>query len=150
MAKMRVVIYLCGDDDGKLDDSEKQCSEHAERFGWQVLEVIRHKAETPGDLSRLVMKVSKLRAQMIVTDTLDMLSPDPGIRDGFMEAIERQQCIVHPVNMPPHASGRRRAERCRWQEDEPARVGAAVDGCVGWRAAKATASAARAEPGETG
>ena len=51
MAKMRVVIYLCGDDDGKLDDAEKQCSEHAERFGWQVLEVIRHKAETPGDLS---------------------------------------------------------------------------------------------------
>jgi DNA-binding XRE family transcriptional regulator len=101
MAEMRVVIYLCGDDDGKLDDSEKQCSEHAERFGWQVLKVIRHKAQTPGDLSQLVMKVSKLRAQMIVTDTLDMLSPDPGIRDGFMEAIERQQCIVHPVNMPP-------------------------------------------------
>ena len=45
------------------------------------------------------MKVSKLRAQMIVTDTLGMLSPIPGIRDGFMEAIERQQCIVHPVNM---------------------------------------------------
>ena len=101
MAEMRVVIYLCGDDDGKLDDSEKRCSEHAERFGWQVLEVIRYKAETTGDLSRLGMKVSKLRAQMIVTDTLDMLSPDPGIRDGFMEAIERQQCIVHPVNMPP-------------------------------------------------
>jgi len=101
MAEMRVVIYLCGDDDGKLDDSEKQCSEHAERFGWQVLEVIRHKTETPGDLSQLVMKVSKLRAQTIVTDTLDMLSPVPGIRDGFMEAIERQQCIVHPVNMPP-------------------------------------------------
>jgi hypothetical protein len=37
MAKMRVVIYLSGDDDGKLDDCEKQCSEHAERFGWQVL-----------------------------------------------------------------------------------------------------------------
>jgi DNA-binding XRE family transcriptional regulator len=99
MAKMRVVIYLCGDDDGRLDDSEKQCSEHAERFGWQVLEVIRHKTETPGDLSQLVMKVSKLRAQMIVTDTLDMLSPDPGVRDGLMAAIERQQCIVHPVNM---------------------------------------------------
>ena len=47
------------------------------------------------------MKVSKLRAQMIVTDTLDILSPVPGVRDGFMEAIERQQCIVHPVNMPP-------------------------------------------------
>ena len=101
MAEMRVVIYLRGDDDGKLDDAEKQCSEHAERFGWQILEVIRHKVETAGDLSRLVMKVSKLRAQMIVTDTLDMLSPDPGIRDGFMEAIERQQCVVHPVNMPP-------------------------------------------------
>jgi DNA-binding XRE family transcriptional regulator len=101
MTKMHVVMYLCGDDDGRLDDAEKQCSEHAERFGWQVLEVIRHKAKTPGDLSQLVMKVSKLRAQMIVTDTLDMLSPDPGIRDGFMEAIERQQCIVHPVNMPP-------------------------------------------------
>ena len=46
MAKMRVVIYLCGDDDGRLDDAEKRCSEHAEQFGWQVLEVIRHKAET--------------------------------------------------------------------------------------------------------
>lgn len=100
MAKMRVVIYLCSDDDGRLDDSEKQCSEHAERFGWQVLEVIRHKVETPSNLSQLVMKVSKLRAQMIVTDTLDMLSPDPAIRDGFMVAIERQRCIVHPVNMP--------------------------------------------------
>jgi DNA-binding XRE family transcriptional regulator len=99
MAEMRVVIYLCGNDDGKLDDSEKQCSEHAERFGWQVLEVIRHKTGTPGGLSHLVMKVSKLRAQIIVTDTLDMLSPDLDVRDGFMEAIERQQCIVHPVNM---------------------------------------------------
>jgi DNA-binding XRE family transcriptional regulator len=29
-----------------------------------------------------------------------MLSPDQGVRDDFMEAIERQQCIVHPVNMP--------------------------------------------------
>ena len=101
MAEMRVVIFLCGDDDGKLDESEKQCSKHAERFGWQVLEVIRHQAATPGNLSRLVMKVSKLRAQIILTDTFDMLSPDPDVRDGFMEAIERQQCIVHPVNMPP-------------------------------------------------
>lgn len=100
MAKMRVVIYLCGEDDGKLDDAEKQCGEYADRFGWQVLEVIRHRAEVPGVLGQLVMKVKRLRAQIIVTDTLDMLSPDPGVRDGFMEAIERQQCIVHPVNMP--------------------------------------------------
>jgi len=103
MAEMRVVIFLCGDDDGKLDESEKKCSEHAERFGWHVLEVIRHKTATPGELSRLVTKVSKLRAQIILTDTLDMLSPDPDIRDGFMEAIERQQCIVHPLNMPPRS-----------------------------------------------
>jgi DNA-binding XRE family transcriptional regulator len=101
MAKMRVVIYLRGEDDGQLDDAEKRCSEHAEQFGWQVLDRIRHKAETVGDLSQLVLKVSKLRAQIIVTDTLDMLSPDPGVRDGFMEAIERQHCIVHPVSMPP-------------------------------------------------
>lgn len=101
MAEMRVVIFLCGDDDGRLDESEKRCSEHAERFGWQVLEVIRHKTAAPGALSRLVMKVSKLQAQVILTDTLDMLSPDPDARDGFMEAIERQQCIVHPLNMPP-------------------------------------------------
>ena len=100
MAEMRVVIFLCGDDDGRLDESEKKCSEHAERFGWHVLEVIRHKAATPGELSRLVMKVSKLRARIILTDTLDMLSPDPGVRDRFMEAIERQQCIVHPLNVP--------------------------------------------------
>lgn len=100
MAQMRVVIFLCGDDDGKLDESEKKCSEHAKRFGWHVLEVIRRKAATPGELSRLVMKVSKLRARIILTDALDMLSPDPGVRDRFMEAIERQQCIVHPLNMP--------------------------------------------------
>jgi DNA-binding XRE family transcriptional regulator len=100
MAQMRVVIFLCGDDDGKLDQPEKKCSEHAERFGWHVLEVIRRKAATPGELSRLVMKVSKLRARIILTDTLDMMSPDPGVRDRFMEAIERQQCIVHPLNVP--------------------------------------------------
>jgi len=105
MAKTRVVIYLRGEDDGELDDAEKRCGGHAERFGWQVLDVTRHKAETAGGLSQLVMKVSKLRAQIIVTDTLDMLSPDAAVRDGFMEAIERQQCIVHPVNMPPrHAT----------------------------------------------
>ena len=46
------------------------------------------------------MKVSKLRARIILTDTLDMLSPDPGVRDRFMEAVERQQCIVHPLNVP--------------------------------------------------
>jgi DNA-binding XRE family transcriptional regulator len=100
MAEMRVVIFLCGDDDGRLDESEEQCSKHAERFGWQVLEVVRRKAATPGELSRLVIKVSKLRAQIILTDTLDMLSPDTDVRDGFMEAIERQQCIVHPLNIP--------------------------------------------------
>jgi DNA-binding XRE family transcriptional regulator len=100
MAQMRVVIFLCGDDDGKLDEAEKKCSEHAERFGWHVLEVIRHKAATPGELSQLVIKVSTLRARIILTDTLDMLSPDPGVRDRFMEAIERQQCIVHPLNVP--------------------------------------------------
>ena len=100
MAQMRVVIFLCGDDDGKLDESEKKCSRHAERFGWHVLEVIRHKPATPGELSRLVMKVSTLRARIILTDTLDMLSPDPDVRDRFMEAIERQRCIVHPLNVP--------------------------------------------------
>jgi DNA-binding XRE family transcriptional regulator len=101
MAKMRVVIYLRGEDDGELDDAEKRCSEHAERFGWQVLDVTRHKTGTMGDLSQLVLRVSKLRAQIIVTDTLDMLSLDAAVRDGFMEAIERKQCIVHPVNTPP-------------------------------------------------
>jgi DNA-binding XRE family transcriptional regulator len=124
MAKMRVVIYLCSGDDGKLDDAEKECGEYAERFGWQVLEVIRHKSEV-GDLSQLVLKVSKLRAQIIVTDTLEMLSPDQVVRDNFMEAIERQQCIVHPVNMPlpspvaaspGRAKGKavRRAPRRQW------------------------------------
>jgi DNA-binding XRE family transcriptional regulator len=120
MAKMRVVIYLCSGDDGKLDDAEKECGEYAERFGWQVLEVIRHKSEV-GDLSQLVLKVSKLRAQIIVTDTLEMLSPDQVVRDNFMEAIERQQCIVHPVNMPLHSPAAdtpgqptRRSARRQW------------------------------------
>lgn len=101
MAKMRVVIYLRGEDDGKLDDAEKQCGEYADRFGWQILEVIRHRPQAHSGLSQLVMKVSKLKAQIIVTDSLDMLSPDASVRDGFMEAIERQQCIVHPINTPP-------------------------------------------------
>jgi DNA-binding XRE family transcriptional regulator len=132
MAEMRVVIFLCGDDDGKLDDSEKKCSEHAERFSWHVLEVIRHKAATPADLSRLVMKVSKLRAQIILTDTLDMLSPDPDVRDGFMEASERQQCIVHPINIPPRApaegAGGDVAGREMSQQESAQRWTTALDG----------------------
>jgi DNA-binding XRE family transcriptional regulator len=101
MAKMRVVIYLRGEDEGKLDDAEKQCSDYADRFGWQVLEVIRHQADAASGISRLVLRVSKLRAQIIVTDTLGMLSPEANARNDFMEAIERQQCIVHPINVPP-------------------------------------------------
>jgi DNA-binding XRE family transcriptional regulator len=101
MAKMRVVIYLRGEDEGKLDDAEKQCSDYADRFGWKVLEVIRHQDDAASGISRLVMRVSKLRAQIIVTDTLGMLSPDASARNDFMEAIERQQCIVHPINMAP-------------------------------------------------
>lgn len=131
MAKMRVVIFLCGDDDGKLDESEKKCSEHAERFGWQVLEVIRHKAATSGELSRLVMKVSKLRARIILTDTLDMLSPDPGVRDRFMEAVERQQCIVHPLNVPvwgPAGDAADAADREISQQESAQRWTTVLDG----------------------
>ena len=150
MAKMRVVIYLRGEDDGELDDAEKRCSEHAERFGWQVLDVTRHKAESAGDLSQLVLKVSKLRAQIIVTDTLDMLSPDAAVRDGFMEAIERQQCIVHPVNMPPSPYDCRIGRRCRRSGDGSAVAGASVDDGVRRGAVAGDAAPAWAVSGTTG
>lgn len=107
MAKARVVIYLRDIDEGHLDDTEKQCGEYAERFGWQVLDVIRHVGPATS-LSQLAMKANNMKAQIILTGSLDMISADQDALDNFMEAIERHQCIVHPIRTPPrrHAVGR--------------------------------------------
>jgi hypothetical protein len=99
MAKVRVIIYLRDTDNGKLDDAEKKCGEYSERFGWQVLDTLRNSGSGP-NLSELVLKINRLKAQIIVTDSLDMISADQEVRDNFMEAIERNQCIVHPISMP--------------------------------------------------
>lgn len=110
MAQARVVIYLRGTDEGQLDDTEKLCGEYAERFGWQVLAIIRH-ASASASLSQLVMKVSNLKAQIILTSSLDMISADQKALDNFMEAIERHQCIVHPIRTPPRRGSTGRADR---------------------------------------
>jgi hypothetical protein len=100
MAKPRVLIYLHSTDEGQLDDAEKQCGEYADRFGWHILDVIRH-ASPAASLSQLAMKASNLKVQIILTDSLDMISTDQDALDNFMEAIERHQCIVHPIRTPP-------------------------------------------------
>jgi hypothetical protein len=98
-ADYRAVIYLCATEENQLDDAERRCREYAGRFGWHVLESIRDHGGSAG-LDQLLSKVSGLGVQIIVTDTLDMISPDQGTRDNLMMAIERSQCIVHPVSAP--------------------------------------------------
>jgi hypothetical protein len=89
------VIYLSGIDGKQLDDTERCCRAYASRFGWHVLESIR-------DTSRgqLLAKAASLGAQIILTGSLDMISPDPDTRDDLMMALERAECIVHPLNTP--------------------------------------------------
>jgi hypothetical protein len=98
-AEYRAVIYLCGTDEKGLDDAERRCREYAGRFGWPVVESIRDHGGSAG-LDQFLSKVSGPGVQIIVTDTLDMISPDQGTRDNLMMVIERSQCIVHPVSAP--------------------------------------------------
>jgi hypothetical protein len=74
------VIYLRGTQAEQLDDAERRCREYAARFGWHVLVSIRdnHPVATPG---QFLAKVSRPGAQILLTDTPDMISPDQATRE---------------------------------------------------------------------
>jgi hypothetical protein len=93
------VIYLSGMDRKQLDDTERCCRDYANRFGWRVLESIQD--TSPG---QLLAKAIGLRPQIILTGTLDMISPDQSTRNDLMMSLERAQCIIHPVTTPGHYS----------------------------------------------
>jgi hypothetical protein len=93
------VIYLRGIEEERLDEAERRCREYAGRFGWHVLESIRDNAPstTPG---QILAKVCRPGAQILLTDTPEMFSPDlPAQRDLIM-AIEGTGYIVHPIGTP--------------------------------------------------
>jgi hypothetical protein len=93
------VIYLRGTHAAQLDDAERRCREYAARFGWPVLASIRdsHPAATP---SQFLAKVSRPGAQILLTDTPDMISPDQATRDDLTLAVEGTGCLVHPLTQP--------------------------------------------------
>lgn len=90
------VIYLRGTQAEQLDDAERRCREYAARFGWHVLASIRDNrpAATAG---QFLAKVSRPGAQILLTDTPDMISPDQATRDDLTMAVEGTGCIVHPL-----------------------------------------------------
>lgn len=102
-AEYRAVIYLCGGDEQQLDAAERRCHDYADRFGWRVLKVIRD-GSVNIDPGQLLTKIGKPDAQIILTDTLDMISPHQDARDDLMMILERSECIVHPVRSEPMRS----------------------------------------------
>jgi hypothetical protein len=92
-AEYSAVIYLSGTDDKQLDHAERCCRAYASRFGWPVLESIRD--TSPG---QLLTQAASHGAHIILTGSLDMISPDQNTRDDLMMALERAECIVHPLN----------------------------------------------------
>jgi len=96
------VIYLRGTQEEQLDNAEQRCRAYAARFGWHVLASIRdsHPAATPG---QFLAKVTRPGAQILLTDTPDMISPDQATRDDLTMAVEGTGCIVHPITTQPHA-----------------------------------------------
>jgi len=93
------VIYLRKTENTNLDDAERRCREYARRFGWPIVESIHDKGADISP-SRLLTIASQLGAQIILTDTLDMIAPDEDTRDEVMMAMERAEYIIHPVNTP--------------------------------------------------
>jgi len=93
------VIYLRKTENTNLDDAERRCREYAHRFGWPVVESI-HDNRANISPSYLRNIASQLGAQIILTDTRDMIAPDQDTRDDLMMAIERAECILHPVSTP--------------------------------------------------
>ena len=90
------VIYLRGTQAEQLDDAERRCREYAARFGWPVLASIRDNepSATPG---QFLAKVSRLGAQILLTENPGMISPDQATRDELTMAVEGTGCIVHPL-----------------------------------------------------
>lgn len=89
------VIYLCGTDNKELDDAEERCRDHAAQFGWHVLKTIRD--TTPG---RLLRSMASRGSQIILTDSPEMISPDPNTRDSLVSALERAGYVVHHLSTP--------------------------------------------------
>jgi hypothetical protein len=108
----RAVIYLSGTSTDLLDEAERQCRSHASEFNWQVLKTIRDGGDRSG-LRGLISELSDLGAHIILTETLDMVSPDQDTRDGVLAAIERSRCIVHPVTSPRRAATGTSSDRHR-------------------------------------
>ncbi len=94
------VIYLRGTQAEQLDDAERRCREYAARFGWRVLASIRdnYACTTSG---QFLAKVSQPGAQILLTDTPDMISPDQATRDDLTMAVEGTGCLVHPLTTQP-------------------------------------------------
>jgi hypothetical protein len=98
----RAVIYLHGDSRNELHEMEMRCREYAAEFGWDVQRCLRDVGDQIA-LRWLVALLPDLDLQIIVTGTLDMISPDQDTRDGMMAAIERSRVLVHPVCSPARA-----------------------------------------------
>jgi hypothetical protein len=99
-ATYHAVIYLRGTEEEQLDAAERRCRDYAARFGWQVLDSIRDTGArtTPG---QILAKVCRPGAQILLTDTPDMIAPDQDTRDDLIMTIEGTGYIVHPVSTPP-------------------------------------------------
>jgi hypothetical protein len=100
-AEYRAVIYLCGTEGNALDDAERRCRDYAARFGWHVAGSVRRPGNPEG--ARPLLSEAQARdAQIIMTDTLDMISPDQAARDELLTDLERARCILQPVTPPVH------------------------------------------------
>jgi hypothetical protein len=97
------VIYLRGTQAEQLDDAERRCREYAARFGWHVLASIRDN-QPAATLGQFLAKVSRPGAQILLTDTPDMISPDQATRDDLTMAVEGTGCLVHPLTTQPRPS----------------------------------------------
>jgi hypothetical protein len=98
--KYQAIIYLRGTQDKQLDDAERRCRHYASRFGWHVLETIRDSSPctTPG---QILARVCRPGAQILLTDTPDMIAPDQPAQHDLTMAIEGTGYIVHPITTPP-------------------------------------------------
>jgi hypothetical protein len=93
------VIYLRGTQAEQLDDAERRCREYAARFGWHVLASIRDNRPA-ATTDQFLAKVSRPGAQILLTDTPDMISSDQATRDDLTMAVEGTGCLVHPLTQP--------------------------------------------------
>lgn len=98
-SEYRAVIYLSGTSAEVTETAERRCRSYAHEFNWRVLKTIRDSGDRSG-LRGLITELDLLDVHIILTGTLDMISPDQDSRDGLLAAIERTRCIVHPVSVP--------------------------------------------------